>query len=354
MAAVRAGNHAASAADALLPMKFREYDRVTLQHIGGIADGIQGKASRFLHAGKAFFSQIIVEPGFEIVDDAVAILHHRRRDLNASGAQQNEFQRVRPVLHAAHGAQMHALQRRVLPQLGNEAQRDWFDRIAAVAAHRGHAVYRGGGDIGMGIDPDDTLDRIDGGDPVRTAAFGRLGRGAHDRHIGCELGKDRELCTPSRCGGEALHQLRRLADIRAQAAVRHVGAGEVQLDGVRAVFLAETGELLPLRIILAHNGGQNEFGRIFHFQAAKDLHVFRHAVVGELLNVFEADDTAAISRDGGEAGRCLMNIKGTDGLEGRACPARLKGAGAHIIGAGHHGGGEQERVLQRHTAELRA
>ena len=136
MAAIRAGDHAASAADALLPMEFREDHRVAFQHIRRLADRAQSKATRLLHTGKAFFREIQVESGFEIVDDAVAVLHHRRRDLDAACSQQNILQCVGPALHATHGADVHVLKRRILSQLGDEAQRDGFDGIAAVAAHR--------------------------------------------------------------------------------------------------------------------------------------------------------------------------------------------------------------------------
>ena len=49
-----------------------------------------------------------------------------------------------------------------------------------------------------------------------------------------------------------------------------------------------------------------------------------------------------------------MDLKWADRLEGGACPASFKGSGAHIIGTGNHGGGQQERVLQRNTADIRA
>ena len=75
-------------------------------------------------------------------------------------------------------------------------------------------------------------------------------------------------------------------------------------------------------------------------------------MVGELLDILEADDAAVRACDGGVAGRGLMNLKGADRLEGDARPAGLKGAGAHVVGAAHDGGGEQERILQRHAAEL--
>ena len=40
MAAVRTGDRAASAADALLPAELREKYRIPLQHVSGITDGV--------------------------------------------------------------------------------------------------------------------------------------------------------------------------------------------------------------------------------------------------------------------------------------------------------------------------
>ena len=48
-----------------------------------------------------------------------------------------------------------------------------------------------------------------------------------------------------------------------------------------------------------------------------------------------------------------MDIKGADRLESSARPAGFKSPGAHVVGAGHYGGGKKERVFQRDPAELR-
>ena len=47
-----------------------------------------------------------------------------------------------------------------------------------------------------------------------------------------------------------------------------------------------------------------------------------------------------------------MDIQGADGFEAHAAPPGVKGAGAHVICAGHHGGGQQERVFQRNAAQV--
>ena len=204
----------------------------------------------------------------------------------------------------------------------------------------------------MGIDPDDALDGVDGREPVCAAAFRGLRRGAHFRYVRRKLGEDGELRSASGGGGEALHQLRHLPDVRAESSLRHVRAGEVQLDRVRAVFLAQACQFLPLRVVLTHDGGQNDLCRVFLLQPPEDLHVLRHTVIGELLDVLEADDAAALAVDSGIARRGLVDLKGADRLEGDARPAGLKGPLAHIVAAPDYRGRKQERVLQRYAAQL--
>ena len=285
---------------------------------------------------KALFRQIIVEPFPEIVDNTIAVLHHRRGDLNASGAEQDKLQCVHPGFHAAHRAQMHSLQRRILCQFRDKTKRNGLDGVAAVSTHSRFPVYRRRGDIGMRVDSDHALDRVDGCNAIRTCAFGCLSRGAHNSHIWGELCQDRELRSAPCSSGKALDQLRHLSDIGSETAVRHVGAGKVQLDRIRSVFFTQARKALPLRIGLPHERRQNEFARIVLFQSAENLHVLRHAVVGELLDVLKADDASAVSSDGRKPRRSLVDRKGTDRFERSACPARFKRSGAHVIGAGHH------------------
>ena len=204
----------------------------------------------------------------------------------------------------------------------------------------------------MGIDPDDALDRVDCRNSVCPASFCRFSRRAHLRNIRCQLGQDRNLCSASGRGSKPLHQFRYLPDIRAKATLCHIGAGKVQFNGIRTVFFAVSGQFLPLRIILSHDGSEYELRREIGFQPPEDLHVLRHAVVRKLLDVLKSDDAAVISRDCREAGRGFMDLKRADGLKRSSCPPRLKGPGAHIIGTGNHRGGEKERILQRDPAEL--
>ena len=352
VAAVRAGDFTAAAADALLAVKPGKDHRIPLQYIRRTAQGIQSQADSLLDTGKALLRQVQVQAFLQIVNDPVAVLHHGGSHLDRPAAQQDEFQGILPGLYAAHGGKVHPAQRRVLPQFGDKAQGDGPNGVPAVAAHGALTVHGRRRDEGVQVDAGDRFDGVNGGNAVRAAAFCRLGGGTHAGNVWRQLRQHRNMAGPFGCRGEFLHQLRHLADIRPQAALGHVRAGKVQLHRVRAVFLAQVRQFAPFRLVLAHDGGENELARILCLQAAEYLHVLGHAVVGKLLDILKAHDASAIAGDGGKTGRCLVDVHGTDGLEADPRPARLEGALAHIVGAGDHRGGEQKRVFKRNTAQL--
>ena len=143
VSAVVAGDFAAAAAVAALLNELREEDRIPFQCISRFAQGVQSLADRFLHAAETFFRQVEGQPGLQVVDDPVTVLHDGCRDLDGAAAQQDEFHRVLPGLDPAHGGNVHAFQGWVLPQFGNEPQGDRFDGIAAVSAQGAVPMYGG-------------------------------------------------------------------------------------------------------------------------------------------------------------------------------------------------------------------
>ena len=158
-------------------------------------------------------------------------------------------------------------------------------------------------------------------------------------------------CSSGRCC-KTFHLIRVLADIAAHAAFRHVGTGEIQFHSIRTVLFTQTCQFSPLLLVLTHDGCKNELGRVLRLQTAESLHVLCHAVVGQLLDVLEPNDTAVIAGNRRKARRSLMDVQCTDGLETCACPAGLKSTRAHVICACDDRGGKQERVLQRNPADI--
>ena len=297
MSSVGTGDRAASAPDTFAEVEFGIDDRVSLKDVCRVADIFQSDAFNLFDVIKPFLGQIQVQACLQVVNNAVAVLHDGRGDLDAARSHHDKFQRVRPALHASHGAQVHILQGRIVPHLRDKPQRDRLDGIAAVSAHRGHSVDCRRGNISVLVDADDALDRIDRGDPVRSPAHCRFRCGAHSGYVGSELGEDRYAGAASGRRREPLHELRHLADVGSKASLRHIGAGEIQFDRVRAVAFTQAGQMLPVLLILSHDGSQNKFLRIFFFEAAEDLHVLLDAVVRELLYILKSDDAPVVACD---------------------------------------------------------
>ena len=132
---------------------------------------------------------------------------------------------------------MHTHKIRVLPELGDEAERNRFDRISAVAADGRHAVHRRCGNVRIRIDVHDAFDRIDRRNAVCPAPLCGLRGFLHPHDVRRQLGKDRLLRAPSCGGGELFDTRGILTDIRSQSAVFHIRAGEVQFDRIRAVLI---------------------------------------------------------------------------------------------------------------------
>ena len=90
---------------------------------------------------ESFLCKIQVQSCFQIINNAVTVLHDGCRDLNTARAHEYKLQRVLPCLHTAHGAQVHIGERRIVSHLRDKAQRDRLYGISAVSAHRGHPMH---------------------------------------------------------------------------------------------------------------------------------------------------------------------------------------------------------------------
>ena len=134
MSSVRTGDRASSAANAPFLIKDREEDRVSFQHIRGIADRVEPGTDDLLYGRKSHLHQIIIQSADQVFHDTVTILHDCRSDLNGACSHQNEFEGVSPGFDPAHSADMHSFQLRILSELCKETKCDRFDRISAVAA----------------------------------------------------------------------------------------------------------------------------------------------------------------------------------------------------------------------------
>ena len=82
VAAVGTGYGASSAPYTFCGIKLREQYGVPFEDIGGIAQGVKSGAYDVFYGTDAQLRQIVVQSGFQIVYDPVAVLHHRGGNLD--------------------------------------------------------------------------------------------------------------------------------------------------------------------------------------------------------------------------------------------------------------------------------
>ena len=231
---------------------------------------------------------------------------------------------------------MHSLQGFILRELRNKPKRYRLYSVSAVASDGRNAAHCRGRNIGVHVHIRHRFNGINGRNPIGAAADCRLCGRTHTIHIRRQLCQNRNMTSLPGSRSETLHQLRDLSDIRAQPALCHIRAGKIQLHGIRAVLFAEPCQFSPFLFILAHNGSENEFGRIICLQASENLHVLLHAVVGKLFDILKSDQAPAFSRDSGKARGSFVDIHGTDGFVADTRPSRFKRPCTHIIIARHN------------------
>ena len=104
MTAVAARHLAAATADTQFLVELRINDGVAVQMVG-VQELLQPFAHEFTEPGDTALGHIALQTEYEVVDDAIAILHHSRTYLHVATAQLDEFQGIAPRLNATNTTQ---------------------------------------------------------------------------------------------------------------------------------------------------------------------------------------------------------------------------------------------------------
>ncbi|MPN24350.1 hypothetical protein SDC9_171748 [bioreactor metagenome] len=75
-------------------------------------------------------------------------------------------------------------------------------------------------------------------------------------------------------------------------------------------------------------------------------------MVGDLLQIAEADEGGALLAQGVEPRGDLQGLQDADGFEHHPRPAQIEGPGAHFVVAGHNGRGQEKRIFAPDAAEV--
>ena len=113
----------------------------------------------------------------------------------------------------------------------------------------------------------------------------------------------------------------------------HLGAGEVEFNGIAAGLFGHFGQFYPLIFRIAHNGGNDNFARILLFQTLEKGKVHLHGILAQLLHVPETKEVpvAALVVNRIESRGDFPDFFQADGLVIHASPAGLEGARHHVI-----------------------
>ena len=107
MSAIPAGDHTASAADAPIMVKFREKDRIPFQIVCVQINRIYSQSDCFTDIAETFFGDEAAQSGFQVIDNAVTVLHDCSCYLQLCTAEQDKFESVPPGFDPAHAADVH-------------------------------------------------------------------------------------------------------------------------------------------------------------------------------------------------------------------------------------------------------
>ena len=342
VAAVPAGDVAAAAADAKGAVHTRENLRAAVQ-AGRGHEVPDIPADQVFQMRKTLVRQVIPKTLDEILDDALPALHDGGTHLHVAAPQAQEFHGIAPGIDSPDAGKLHAFEYRVHRHLQDETEGDGLHGSPGVARNRllaGHdPAHRHG------------LDGVDGRDSVRTAQISRRGDQVHGRNVGGHLRDDRDMHGPLYENRIVRHQFRILSHVAAHADQTHLGAGEIELDGIDAGVLRHMRKLDPLLVGVAHDGGDDDFGGIVLLQLAQDLEVHLRRILGELLHVAESGEGAVRTLHGVETRRDFIDILQADRLVIDAGPAGLEGRGDHLVVGADGGRGEEEGILAGDPAE---
>ena len=152
----------------------------------------------------------------EVIDNAVAILHHGGAHLYVSTTQLDELQRIAPCLDSSDTAILYLLHDGVLHHSQNMAQSDGLDGFTRVARTCLTATHL------RTLTKRYTLDGIDGRDGVCTCEISTHSGLGDMSNIGRHLWNDRNLHTSLHVCREERHQFRVLTHIATHTALAHL------------------------------------------------------------------------------------------------------------------------------------
>ena len=228
------------------------------------------------------------------------------------------------------------------------SQGDGFDGTPGQAGTRLEAIYL------RALPQGYALDGVDGRYGIGSAGIGADGGRVDVGNIGRHLGNDRNLHASFDVGSEEGNHLRILSHVAAHARIMHLGAGEVEFNGIAAGLFGHPGQFDPFFFRITHDGGNDHFARILLFETLEKGKVHLHGILAQLFHVPETEEipvtTLIVYRI--ETRRHFPDFFQADGLVIHASPAGLEGTRHHVIVGADSRRRQEKRILAMDAAEI--
>ena len=132
MTAITARGVATPAANTFLMVKLRVNDGLSVQ-LGRQREIRQLLTNKSIQLVDATLRHVVLHTKNEVVDDAIAVLHHSGTNLHVTATQLDKFQCIAPRFNSAYTTILYLLHDFVRSHLVDEAQGDRFHRTTRVA-----------------------------------------------------------------------------------------------------------------------------------------------------------------------------------------------------------------------------
>ena len=233
----------------------------------------------------------------------------------------------------------------------NEAQGDRFYRFTGISGNTRFSVNDRHTNFLIKIDIGDGFNGVNRRNAICAAALRRQRHFAHITDIRRHLRQHWQRGTPFHCPTIFFYQLRALPDIATHRMRSHLRTGEVTLDHIRASFLHQARQLLPLLLIFPHDRSDQYFVRVIFLQPTQGGQILFQRMFSNLLHIFEADKTGIFFHQMIKTRRDFVGDKKADRFKHHAAPTCVVGFGTHLIAVAYRRRREAERVGKLHAAK---
>ena len=343
MRTVFASDVAKVALNAVLDIHVR-FDVVVEIEMPPVSNAVHRFADDVVNRGETFLVEVVVQAVNHVLDDAVAIVHNGRADLNTPGTEEHELDSVPPCVDAADTADRN-FELRITCKFGNHVESYRLHGRTAVTAVRRHAVDVRVRDHCVNIHAHHRVDRVYEGHCVCSAVLRSASRRSDVRDVWGELHDHREIGNLFHPFSDHARIFGHLAHRGAHSALAHaMRASEIQFKTVAARVLGLFDDLMPcFAFRFDHQRNDHRMVRISLFTFVDFLEIHLERTVGDQLDVVQPDHTKRTMIDRSKPRRHICD-RLAKRLPNRTAPTGIERTLDHRSHIRRRSGCEPERI----------